>query len=131
MGVIETVKDIGVLVQKLDNMDLVKRLVELQEQVYDVVTENRDLKEQNRTLQETLTTREQLTFRKNSYWNGQEGPFCSRCWDADGQLVRLHTQQGFYPRCPKCDHVAADPDQPPPRPSQRAITSSYLRRDGY
>ena len=45
MGVIETVKDIGLLVQKLDNVDLVKRLVELQEQVYAVVVDNRDLKE--------------------------------------------------------------------------------------
>lgn len=74
MGVIETVKDIGVLVQKLDNMDLVKRLVELQEQVYEVVAENRDLKEANRGLREKLITREQLAFRKNAYWSDQEGP---------------------------------------------------------
>ena len=131
MGVIETVKDIGVLVQKLDNMDLVKRLVELQEQVYEVVTENRDLKEQNRSLREKLATRQQLAFRKNAYWRDDDGPFCSRCWDSDGQLVRLQTQQGYHPQCPKCDHSAIDPDQPPPKPIRRTSTSSYLRRGGY
>jgi hypothetical protein len=57
MGVIETVKDIGLLVEKLDNIDLVKRIIELQQQVFDVVGENRDLKEQNRVLLEKLTTR--------------------------------------------------------------------------
>jgi hypothetical protein len=131
MGVIETVKDIGVLIQKLDNMDLVKRLVELQEEVYEVVVENRDLKEQNRTLQEKLTTREQLAFRNNAYWKREDGPFCSRCWDGESQLVRLHTRHCWDPRCPKCDGIAVDPDRPPPQPVRRSSSSSYLRRGGY
>ena len=113
MGVIETMKDLGVLIQKLDNMELVKRLVELQEQVYAVVTENRDLKEQNRSLQEKLSIRQSVDFRKNSYFKGDDGPFCSRCYDAEGVLVRLHQQQGWKPKCPKCDTVVADPDAPP------------------
>lgn len=128
MGVIETVKDIGVLVQKLDNVDLVKRLVELQEQVYTVVVDNRDLKERVQNLLTQLATRDQLVFRKNSYWRQDEGPFCSRCWDADSQLIRLHTRQGYDPRCPKCDAMAADPDRPPPAPVRRTSGSSYLRR---
>lgn len=132
MGVIETVKDVAVLVQKLDNMDLVKRLVELQEQVYEVVAENRDLKDRNRILEEKLTTREELAFRKNSYWKGDDGPFCSRCWDGENQLVRLHTRQGYDPRCPKCDGSAVDPDRPPPKPVRALRTSSsYLRRGHY
>jgi len=130
MGVIETVKDIAVLVQKLDNMELVKRLVELQEQVYAVVTESRDVKEQNRNLQERLNTREQLTFRKNAYYRGEDGPFCSRCYDADGLLVRLHAQSGYQPRCPKCEAVAVDPDRPPPKPVPRA-SNDRGRRGGY
>ena len=129
MGVIETMKDIGVLVQKLDNMDLVKRLVELQEQIYAVVSENRDVKEENRALREKLNTREQLVFRKNAYWKGDEGPFCSRCFDAEGALVRMHTRAEFNPQCPKCATVAAEPDEPPPRPVQRA--RSPYSRGGY
>lgn len=130
MGVIETVKDIGVLVQKLDNMELVKRLVELQEQIYEVVTENRDLKERVRGLQEQLAMREQLVFRKNAYWTGDDEPFCSRCWDGEGQIVRLHLRQGWDPRCPKRDGIAVDPDRPPPKPVPR-VRSSFGRRGGY
>ena len=36
----------------------------------------------------------QLVFRDNMYWTtqndgSQTGPYCSRCWDADGKLVRI------------------------------------------
>jgi hypothetical protein len=106
MGIIETVKDVAVLVQKADNIDLLKRILELQQQVYEVVNENHGLKER-------LATRDQLTFRKNSYWRGDEGPFCSRCWDAEALLVRLHTTQGNYPHCAKCDTWVRDPDEAP------------------
>jgi hypothetical protein len=87
--------------------------------------------EQVHTLQEKLTVPAQLTFRKNAYWYSDEGrSFWSLCWDADHKLVRLDTQQGYYPQCLKCDHVAADPDQPPPKPVVRR-RSNFLRRDRY
>jgi hypothetical protein len=107
MGVIETVKDVAGLIQKYDNIELIRRVVELQEQVYDLVTENR-------TLKDRLTTRDQLVFRKNSYWRGDDGPFCSQCWDGEGRLVRLHVSPGLTAQCPKCHTLADDPDKPPP-----------------
>jgi hypothetical protein len=107
MGVIETVKDVAGLIQKYDNIELVRRVVELQQQVYDLVSENR-------TLKDRLTTRDQLVCRKNSYWKGQDGPFCSRCWDGEDRLVRLHTQRGYVPLCPQCHTPVADPDVAPP-----------------
>ncbi|HSL22953.1 MAG TPA: hypothetical protein VK886_15580 [Vicinamibacterales bacterium] len=115
MGVIDTVKDVALLVQKLDNMDLLKRMVELQEQVFELVNENREIREQNRVLSEKLMTREQMSFRKNSYWRGEEGPFCSRCFDAEGLAVRMLKQPGYLPKCPKCDTLAPDPDGRGPR----------------
>jgi hypothetical protein len=97
MGVIDTVKDVASLVQKIDNMDLLKRMVELQEQVYELVGENRDLKEQVRVLTERLQTRDQMAFRKNAYWKGEVGPFCPRCFDAEGLAVRMLTQTRLQP----------------------------------
>ena len=121
MGVIETVKDVAGLIQKYDNIELIRRVVELQEQVYDLVNENRSLKE-------LLTTREQLTFSKNSYWKGDEGPFCSRCWDVATTLVRMHDAGTFHPSCPACQTVALDPDRVPQSPVKRGRS---LRRGGY
>ena len=106
MGVVETVKEVAGLIQKYDNVDLIKRVVELQQQVYDLVNENRVLKEH-------LATRDQLVFRKNAYWKGDDGPLCSRCWDAEGIPVRMTVRVGYDPACPKCKATAPDPDAPP------------------
>lgn len=128
MSVIDTVKEVAFLVQKLDNLDLLKRMVELQEQVFALVGENRDVKEENRLLQERLNTRSKMMFRDNAYWTDDtiDGPFCSRCFDAEGLLMRMLTRKGYAPRCPKCSTVAPDPDREPPQP--RVVRSSWLNR---
>jgi len=122
MSVIDTVKEFAGVIQKLDNMDLLKRMVELQEQVYEVVNENLELKATNRELTETLKTRAQMTARKNSYWRGEDGPFCMRCFDEAQLTMRMVVATGRPPRCPKCQMVAVDPDEKPP--SQRGVLAS-------
>jgi hypothetical protein len=130
MGVIDTVKDVVLMVQKVDNIDLVKRILEMQQQVFTLVEENRDLKDKNRALQETLTTREQMVFRKNAYWKGDDGPFCPQCFDAGGLAMRMLITPGFVPQCPKCHTSAPDPDREPAKPVRR-VRSGFLNRGGY
>src|SRR4051812_21780022 len=113
MSIIDTVKDVGVLIQKIDNLELLKRMVELQEQVLALVNENRDLKDANRVLNDKLQMRRQMQFRENAYWHDADGPFCSRCFDAESQTVRMHVRTGYYPQCPKCSTQAANPNDGP------------------
>ncbi len=123
MGIFDTMKETVALLQKVDNLPLYRKVLELQNQINELVEENRRLKDR-------LGTRDQLTFRKNAYWRADDGPFCSRCWDSETRLVRLHTQQGYKPQCPSCGTVASDPDQPPPKPIQRRSSrSGYLDRN--
>lgn len=128
IGVIDTVKELGILIQKIDNLDLIKRMVELQQQVYALDAENRELKDANRALKERFSEREQMVFRKNSYWKGDEGPFCPRCFDAEALSVRMLVNQGYSPQCPKCHTVARDPDAAPPKPI-RVRHSNFMNRD--
>lgn len=95
MGIIETLKDTISVIQKADNLDLYKRMLELQTQVFALV-------EENRTLHERLAMKEKLSFRDNYYWIGDEGPYCSPCWDGAGKLVRIHKKKGYNPICPNC-----------------------------
>ena len=104
MGAIDTVKELAVLIQKLDNIELLKQVVSLQEQVYALVDENRSLKER-------LATRGKLSFRKNAYWLDDQGPFCSNCWDGTQKLVRMHLSKEFNPQCPRCTRMAVDPEE--------------------
>lgn len=105
MGIIDTLKETVGLIQKVDNIELYKRMLELQTQAVSLVDENKALKEK-------ITTRDELTFKKNSYWRGDDGPFCSPCWDKDNHLVRLHLapKHSASPQCPVCHHYAIDPD---------------------
>ena len=87
MGLVENIKETAKLIQKIDNLDLYKRILDLQSEVMELVDENRRLKEE-------LRVNTELTFDKNAYWIGtgkpREGPFCSCCWDGSGKLIRLH-----------------------------------------
>jgi regulator of replication initiation timing len=107
MGILDTAKDVITLVQKADNLELVKQVLALQADIMKMMDENRALKDEIRTLRDQLNTRGKLIFRENTYWlsmdNGKDdGPFCSTCHDTEQKLVRLHALSiGGY-RCPAC-----------------------------
>jgi hypothetical protein len=82
MGILDTVRETVGLIQKVDNIELYRRMLELQTQVVQLVEENRALKDR-------LSTKEQLVFKENSYWKDDGSQFCCRCWDVDGKLVHL------------------------------------------
>ena len=111
MGAIDTLKELGTLVQKLDNLELLKRMVELQEQVFSLVTENQELRRESQRLSEQLAQRDQMEFRQNSYWKRDEGPFCSRCFDVERKSVRMLKSEECYPQCPNCGSFAEGDDK--------------------
>ena len=111
MGAIDTLKELVTLVQKLDNLELLKRMVELQEQVFSLVTENQELRRESQRLSEQLAQMDQMEFRQNSYWKGDEGPFCSRCFDVERRSVRMLKSEEHYPQCPNCGIFAEGEDK--------------------
>ena len=75
MGILDTAKDVITLVQKADNLELVKQVLALQSDIMKMMDENRTLKDEN------------------YYWlpkedGTEDGPFCSACQDGDHKLVR-------------------------------------------
>lgn len=100
MGIIDNVRETVGLIQKMDNLDLYRRILDLQAEVTALVDENR-------TLAERLRITDDLRFSDNCYWrtnaSGETaGPYCPRCWDVDGHLVRLLTRHKHHPQCPEC-----------------------------
>jgi len=93
LGILDTAKDVITLVQKADNLELVKQVLALQSDIMKMMDENRILKDENRALKEQLQVKQTLIFRNNYYWMPKEdgtedGPFCSACQDGDHKLVR-------------------------------------------
>ena len=90
MGIIDTVKDVAVLVQKADNIDLVKHVLALQIQVQEVLDENRALKGRIQELENLLTFAKTLKFQAPFYLTENDNiPLCARCWEVNKLAVHM------------------------------------------
>jgi regulator of replication initiation timing len=92
MGILDNFKDLFKVAETVNNIELYKKLSELQTAVHTLEEENHSLKEHLRERDNQQTIAGQLRARDNAYYREEggtvEGPFCMRCWDVDGKLVR-------------------------------------------
>ena len=118
MSVLETVKDVANTIRQIDNIDLYRKILDLQGEVMRLVEENGDLRRENTSLKDLLVVKDSLTFSRDCYWVSKatgtsEGPFCSACWDVRRELVRMiKCLDVKYSQCPVCKHpikVGRDP----------------------
>jgi len=118
MGVIEDIKEVVKLVQSIDNIDLYRKILDLQAEVTGLVQDKLQLAQQVQDLTDKLAIKGSLEFRDEGYWrkcdDGKEdGPFCTACWDSDKKLVRSLLVRGVY-GCPVCGSIRAKPGVPLP-----------------
>jgi hypothetical protein len=109
MGMLDNLKNLRDLVMKVGGMEATKQLIDVQQDMMELLDENRRLKEENAALKERRRLGELLKFRGDVYWLEEpgkppDGPFCSACWDARTTLVRMHTVEngttGPFYSCP-------------------------------
>jgi hypothetical protein len=97
MGVLDTAKEAVQLVQKIDNIELYRQILDLQSEALKVVEENGKLKEQVKSLEEAWIIKDSLVFENNGYFvmkgGEKDGPYCTLCWDTDRKLVRMHKDE--------------------------------------
>ncbi len=110
MSAIEQLKEIAKLVQKLGDLELLKRISDLQTEVFELHDANRTLRDRLSELEGKLAFRDRLVHEHNSYWlkDGEkvDGPFCARCYDKDGAARRmLEIDSGRALGCPTCTLV--------------------------
>lgn len=107
MGLIDTVKDVAVLVQKADNIDLVKHVLALQTQVQEILDENRALKARIEEVEKLLTFAKTLSFQTPFYFaENDKIPLCARCWEISKKAVHVVSIFKNKPEdrwdCPEC-----------------------------
>jgi hypothetical protein len=106
MSIYDGMKEIISTIQKIDNIELYRQILDLQKEVLGVVSENTELKGKLANAQEELSRKRELRFEFNAYWTGDtletaDGPFCAPCWDTKKQLVRMLVP-GHNPKWSKC-----------------------------
>lgn len=110
MGIIDTVKDVAILVQKADNIDLVKRVLALQTQAQEMLDENRTLKARVEELEKLLSFAKTVKFETPFYSAENDSiPLCARCWEVNKKAVHVVSiykgADGDRWDCPECKYM--------------------------
>lgn len=107
MNIFDKLKSIGKILQEVGKIEQNQQILEAQKELLEIQKKIQNLERENAELKEKLKIKESLIYENNAYWiikdSKKDGPFCSRCWDVDKNLVRLH--QGYNPGsydCPNC-----------------------------
>jgi hypothetical protein len=113
MSVIDNAKEIVALVKKLDDIELYRKIVELEGEIIELTRAKREAELQVEHLQETLKTQEQMRFMRPFYYMGQDPvPFCPQCWETKKITVHLqgpvHVTAGLRYDCRNCKSMFID-----------------------
>ena len=107
MGIVDTLKDVATLVQKTDNIELVKHILSLQTQALEMQEENRSLRERVGELEGILDFARSLRFEAPFYFGAKDRvPYCARCWEANRRAIHLKSDwNGRRWECFECNRV--------------------------
>lgn len=90
---IPTYKDIVDLMKKGATVEAQEKIMELREAVIELQDQNLALRQRLAELDAEIKLKRDTEFDGAAYWCVEEGtrsgPYCQRCCDADGKLVRL------------------------------------------
>ena len=117
---ISTIKTVVELVKKYNDIELMKQIVALQSEVFDLQTENLALKKQ-------ATEREKMHRKEPHGYYYKEGdpvPHCPKCWENDGKAISLpplnsSSVTGNGRRCRVCEFYYKESDGPSMRQPSR------------
>jgi hypothetical protein len=91
MGILDNAKEIASAVHEIQNLDLYRRVLDLNAGIMDLVDENRKLHAEIEDLQKKLQLREKMTFKEPFYFqDGDNTPFCPACWECKASAIHLH-----------------------------------------
>ena len=104
MSIFETLKSTAKVLQEAGKIEQYQQILETMDKLLEMQKKIVDLENENKYLKEKLEIKENLTYENNAYQINKEGkkdgPFCSRCWDNDQKLIRIHAT--INPATDKC-----------------------------
>lgn len=116
MAIFDELKSVGKVLQEAGKIEQYKQILEALEKLLDMQKRIVDLEDKNKILNEKIKAKESLSYESNVYWiNGdnKDGPFCSRCWDKNKELIRMHPMMNTaYVQCPECKNSVQIKSEP-------------------
>lgn len=110
MGAVENVREFSEFVKKFNDIELNRRILNLENEVLDLSRDKRRAEEKVEELERTLKLQKELTFRAPFYYlEGDAAPYCPGCWESKRVAIHLHRTRlplpvGDCMQCPTCKH---------------------------
>ena len=108
MGLYEGIKDVANLVQKADNIDLYRQLLDLSAQALEMQNKISELTVENKTLKEQNEISNKIERHTEPYItlndDNQHIFYCSHCWDADKKIIQGEIDGEGKFICPHCKY---------------------------
>lgn len=109
MGIVENAKDAVKLVQKIGNIELYRKILDLQSEAIELIEQSKLKDEKITKLKNALKVKGKMVCKDSAYYltddKGKivDGPFCTKCFDTDQDIIRIvaHTI-GSQVKCLKC-----------------------------
>ena len=96
MGIVSNAKEIADLVKKLGDVELYRKIVELEAEIIELTRHNNTLEIRVQELTSTLTVSQSLTFKEPFYYlENDQVPFCPKCWEGDKTAIHLFHKGTF------------------------------------
>ena len=112
MGLYDGIKDVAKVLQKADNVDLYKQLLDLGAQALELQNEAGKLQTENTSLKKELEIKDDIVRYEEYLFVTRESDeakikYCSRCWDAERKLIQVdcYYDAGRF-KCPHCETAA-------------------------
>jgi hypothetical protein len=107
MSIIENTKEIAELIKKIGNVELYKRIVELEGEIIDLSREKHQGEIKLHDLEKRFTEEKSMEFRKPFIYRKDDPlPHCPKCWEADRKGIHLdgpmREQSGNSYYCHQC-----------------------------
>jgi hypothetical protein len=108
MGVIDNLKEVADLVRKAGDFELYRRITGLEGEVIDLTRTNQRLQLENDELKAKVSAKLEMKFRAPFWYvDGDDVPYCPRCWEAEARQVHLHGRVADGSRfdCLNCKNI--------------------------
>lgn len=107
MGAIDNAKEVAKLIKDLGNMDLYRKILDLQGEIMELTQANRELHVKIQLLENTVSKIDEMTFRFPFYYiDGDPVPYCPGCFEVDKRAVHFppphNTNAGPMYDCLEC-----------------------------
>jgi hypothetical protein len=119
MDPLTAIQGVLTIAKGINNTKLTQEIINLQQSVLKVVTENNEFLKANLRLQSELDilkmqleVKGKIELRDGAYWVDEKGPYCIKCYDKDGQLrAVVNNKLENKMHCPSCDYTYQTEEQ--------------------